>query len=950
MKKIVTISLKVAGGLILLILILLFTVPVIFKKQIKAKVETTINESVNAKVTFTDYKLGFFKNFPNLSFSLYNMYITGADKFEKDTLAGFRSFDLVFNLGSLLGSSGYEVKSIIVNEAVVNAIVLKDGSANWDIMKPSAADTVASKASETASSASEGSMKILLRKFQIRNSAITYSDLSSAMSASLNNVNFSLSGDMTASTTDLKMIFTIGETTFTMDNIKYLNKAIVNSSITMFADMNKMKFSFKDNFFSVNDIRLKFAGSIEMPKDDIITDMTFGTDKTSFKTLLSLVPAVYMTDYKDLKATGDFSLSGSAKGIYSDADSTLPDIAVDLAVTNGLISYPDLPEKISNIELKANLFADGKDLDKTTVSMDKFHMELAGSPFNMTFFLKTPMSDPDFKGTMNGKIDLAALTKAVPMDSIKLSGVITMAMSMAGRLSMIEKEQYDRFSANGNMEIADMNVDMTGYPSVVIKSAVFLITPAFAQLQNSDITVESRSDFSVKGQIRNYIPYIFRNETISAEMSLSSKLTDGSGIMAAMGTDTTATKSPVDTASLSVIAVPKNIDIDFEALIGKFTYDNINADNVKCHIIVKDGILSLRDAGMNILGGAVQLNADYDTRDTLKPVMKADISMKNIAVRDAFTTFVIVQKLVPAAKGIEGKIDARLSYSSLLGKDMMPVISTIDGEGDLHSDKVTLVEAPTFDRIKGLLKLGDSYSNTFKDINISFRIKDGRVYVTPFNTKLGNIKMNIGGDQGLDQTLNYLIKTEIPRADLGTSVNSLLDNLSSQASKFGIVYKPADVIKVNVRVSGTFTKPEVMPDFGGKSSGSQGAVSGGTKETVKQVAGDAIDKSKDKLRSEAEAEGDKLIKEAEVRGQQLRDEAARTAKQIRQEADSSAARMIRGAQSKNILAKAAAQKGADAMKKEADKRSNQIVLEADNQAKKLVEDAKKQKEEMIKKI
>ncbi len=45
-------------------------------------------------------------------------------------------------------------------------------------------------------------------------------------------------------------------------------------------------------------------------------------------------------------------------------------------------------------------------MDKTTVDMPLFHFELAGSPFDMTFGLKTPMSDPDFKGSMKGKIDL----------------------------------------------------------------------------------------------------------------------------------------------------------------------------------------------------------------------------------------------------------------------------------------------------------------------------------------------------------------------------------------------------------------------------------------------------------------------------------------------------------------------------------------------------------------
>jgi hypothetical protein len=753
-----------------------------------------------------------------------------------------------------------------------------------------------------------------------------------------------------------------------------------------------------------------------MPKDDIITDLTFGTEKTSFKTLLSLVPAIYLNDYKDLQATGDFSLSGSAKGIYSDADSTLPDIALALALNNGLISYPALPEKISNIAINANIFADGKDIDKTTVKIDKFHMELAGNPFDITFFLKTPISDPDFNGSMNGKIDLTSLSKAVPIDSLNLSGVIEMAVTMAGKLSMVEKEQYDKFNASGKLGIKNMVVAMAGYPEVEIREATFQFTPSFVELIKSDIIVAGKSDFSLNGQFRNYIPYVFKNTTIKGNLVLNSRMIDASGIMAAMAADTgttststkksskattitpaettsitpakTAATAPTettgttpakttvttpteilattqakpttasgttattveDTTSPSVIAVPQNIDLDLDALIQKFKFDNINAENVKGHIIVKDGVFSLRDAVMNILGGTIQMSADYDTRDTLKPVMKADINMKNIAVKDAFTTFVMVQKLAPAAKGIDGKINIQLVYQSLLGIDMMPVIKTIDGAGKLQSDQITLVEAVAFDKIKGVLKLGDQYSNTFKDINISFQIKEGRVFVSPFDVKLGNIKMNIGGDQGLDQTLNYLIKTEIPRADLGSSVNSLIDNLVLKAATLGISYKPADIIKVNVRVGGTFTKPEVAPVFGGPSDAGAGTIKSGAKETVKQVVDNATDTAKDKLRSEAGAEGDKLIKEAEVRGQQLRDEAAKGAEKLKQEAEKQAQNLIKVAESNGILAKAAAQKSADVMKKEADKRGNQLILEADNQAKKLVEEAKLKKEEMIKKI
>jgi hypothetical protein len=963
MKKTAGIIIKIFLGIILLILVLLFTIPLLFKKQIKVKVEQVINKSVNASVKFDDYKLGFFKDFPNLSFTLSGVSVVGVGKFENDTLAAFQSFDLVFNLSSLFKKTGYEVKSIIIDKAVVNAIIRKEGKANWEVMKDTSATPVETEAAPSG-------MKILLKKVVIMNSSLTYIDESSAIKAYLNNVNFNLKGDMTSSETDLQMIINAGEFTFVMDGMKYLNKTVLDSKIDMLANLDKMRFTFRENYLSINDLKVNFTGTVSMPGDDIDTDIKFSTTQTSFKTLLSLVPAIYMKDYKDLKSSGVFSLSGSAKGIYSDADSTLPDISLAISVSNGLVSYPELPEQIKNINIKSDIFIDGKSMDKSIINIDLFHMELAGSPFDMTLSLKTPISDPDFKGSMIGKLNLSALSKAVPMDSIALSGVIDMSMQMAGRMSMLEKMQYESFKASGTMSVKNMSVAITGYPEIKISQANLEFTPAYAAMTSTIINLGGKSDFALSGRIENYIPYVFKNKTIKGNLTMRSKLTNVSEIMSNMASTPEKAPSPasaIDTASaapagnpsshaetttssLSVIKVPQNVDFDFDANIDEFIYDKIKAQNVKGHVIVRNGIMSIRNAGMNILNGTIAMNADYDTRDTVKPIMKADFDMQNIGVKDAFNTFNTVKKLAPAAKGIDGKISAKMNYTSLLGKDMMPVTSSINGTGNIKSNEITLLESKTYDKMKEVLKLGDKYNNTFKDINISFKISDGRVYVSPFDVKTGNLKMNISGDQGLDQTLNYKVKTELPRSDLGSSVNSLIDNLSAQAEAFGIKFKPSDVLKINVKVTGTFSKPVVSPDFGGSSGQSTGGVKSSAQEAVKQTIDNSVDKAKEKARAEADAEGDKIVKEAEERGQQLRDEAAKTAESIKKEGDAQAQKLIDDSATKGTIAKMAAQKGADGIRKNANKKADQLVQEADVQSKKLVENAKAKKQELINKI
>jgi hypothetical protein len=946
MKKGLKLFTKITAGLLAFILAAMILIPVLFKNQIRHVIVSQLNELVTARVEIGDYSLGFFRNFPNLSFSLSNVSVIGTGLFDGDTLAGFRNFAVVFNLGSIFSDEGYEVKSIIIDRPVVNGIVLSDGTANWDIMKSDDTEDEMPASPETTTETSEGTIRLLLRKFLINDAIILYRDDEMNMSADLRNLNFSLSGDMTESETDLLMAFNIEAIDVIYDGIRYLNKAVAGAEMSLLADLDNMKFTFSENYFTLNDLTLNFAGDVAMPEENIQTNLTFSTSKTGFKSLLSMVPAVYMTGYEGLAADGTFELIGSVNGVYSEADSTYPDAKIKLAVKNGTISYPDLPEKVTAIAMDMNIGFDGTDMDKTVVDMPIFHFELAGNPFDLSMLLKTPMSDPDIKGSAKGKIDFASLAKAIPLDDMTLSGILESSLSLAGRMSMIEEERYQEFHAEGSMILSNFIVEMTDMPEVTINKASFEFNPAFAMLSEANIKVGKNSDFTIDGNLSNYLPYLFSDGTITGNLNLRSSLIDVDEIMAAMPEETEE-----DTTALALINIPGNIDFTFIALINKMVFGSLKPENIKGTLVVRDGMLTVSNTGMDMMGGKIAMNAMYDTRDSLKPLMKADMSITNMLVKSAFETFNSVQKLAPAARGIEGAVNMTLKFESLLGSDMMPLINTVFGEGILTSRELQIVDAPTFNKMREVLKIDDKYSNTFKDLRASFRVKDGRVFLTPFDTKMGNVKMNISGDQGFDQTLNYFIKTEIPRADLGSLAGELTDNLVSQASRLGIAYTPSELIKINLKIGGTALKPEVSPDFGG--AGASSAVSAlkeQVRDEVKETVKEAVTEVADKARAEAEAQAAKIMKEAEEKAQLIRDEAATAAEKLKAEAEVQAQRLIKEAEGKNAILKAAANRSADALRNEANRKADQLVREADVQAQKLIDEAAAKRDEILKKL
>lgn len=930
MKRGLKISGIVAGTVLTVIMFAAIIIPFAFKDKIKSKVEAGLNEKLNAKVTFGDYRLSLFRAFPNASFFLDELSVTGAGEFEGDTLAAVKSLGITINLKSLFGDQGYEIKSVVIDRPLVNAVVNSDGKASWDIMKEAGDATQPESDGEPGVSG----LKMSLRRFTINDGRLRYTDHESGMSAALEDLDFNLSGNMTGSRTGLELDMTAGNTDLVMDKVPWLTDATVGFRADIDAMLDSMKFILRENVLKVNDISLNFSGMAAMPGDDIDLDMVFGAPETSFKSLLSLIPAFYMKGYEDLNASGTVALGGSIKGVYSSADTILPDVALNLQVNNGIISYPALPEKITDINIAGTVQTDGRDMDKSVAEVSSFHFVLAGNPFDLSLSMATPLSDPAVNARANGKIDLAKLQQAIPLDSISLNGLIDVTLEMAGRLSMIENKEFEKFRAAGNLKISDMEVAMADMPDMKISNAAFAFTPAFAELTEMKATMGQGSDFSLSGRLENYIPYLFSDGTVRGNLSMRSEKIDLNEIMDYVPADTVET----DTVPMEMIRIPSNIDFALDARVGSLNYGLLRAREVAGNILLRDGVVTVSETGMKALGGSLLVNAAYDSRDTLRPMLDAGMLVSAVNIRETFDAFNTVRQLMPAAAGLGGNVSARIDFSSILGKGMMPLLSTLSGTGEVQSESVQIIESGIFDRMKGLLKIDPAYTNMIRDLKATFIINDGRLYVKPFDTRLGNIRLNISGDQGLDRTINYLVRTEIPRAELGEAAGALMSTFAAQASALGFAAAPPEVIRVNLNVGGTVKNPTVLPSFAG---GTASSVAASVADTVKQ---EVVEKVNEAARQQA----DRILKEAEEKAQMLRDEAAKSAEVIRSEADLRGKKLVKDAGAQGALAVVAAKRAAEALNREAEKRATQLVTEANARADNMLAEAKTKADELLK--
>ncbi len=951
MKKAIKIFLRITGILVLVLLLAAIIVPSLFKEQIKDKVVAVANEKVNAELAIGDFGITLFRNFPNLTFRLKQVSITGVDSFEGDTLAALGSFNLVFDISSVLSKSGYRIKAIEINRPVANAIILKDGSTNYDIMPEKDTEVVEAvdekeEDMEQATGSTEKDIAFNLNKFEIRNGMISYTDDQSGMKASINGLNLALSGNMAEKKTGLTLKTDINALDFEMDGIKMVKRAELHAGINVNADLENNIFVLDENSIAINDLQLIFSGSVEMQEEDIIADLKLATGNTEFKSVLSMIPAVYMQDFEGLKAGGSFGIEGAINGRYSASDSLLPDVSLSLNINDGSISYPDLPGSIDDINVITNIAVNGRDLDRTVADIKKFHFELENNPFDMKLRLETPVSDPEVKASFNGTIDFAALSNALPVDMEQLEGIMSIALNIGAKMSMIENKDFENVTAQGSLSLNDVNIMMEGLPPLTIEKGGFGFTPQYASLDELIIGVAGNK-IQFSGRLENYLPFVLKGETISGKLDLYSEYLNLDTIFSYMPADTSEIQQEdKDTVALAVIKLPENIDFEFGALIDRFIFSPLEAEKVKGNIYLKNGVLRIEDTGLKSLGGEVVANAEYDSCDSI-PFLSAGLSASGIGIRESFNTFNTVRKLAPVAEGIDGDISVIFDFSAQLGEGMMPVTESINGTGRMTSDEIQLVSSPVYEKMASILQIGDEYTNTFKDINVSFEIRDGRVYIKPFNTKLGDMKLIISGDHGLDQTINYLAKVEVPSAKLPGSMKAVLSGLAAKAVLLGIKYEQPETIRMNVKIGGTVKDPQIAPSL------AQGEGAANVKETVKEAVGEVVEQKveevKEQVSEEARKQADKILAEAQKKADLVKSEAAEVAGKIRNEAGINAQKLIDEAADKGVIAKMAASKAAETLKKEADKKATQLEEKAGEEADKIIEEARAKATELIEK-
>ena len=354
---------------------------------------------------------------------------------------------------------------------------------------------------------------------------------------------------------------------------------------------------------------------------------------------------------------------------------------------------------------------------------------------------------------------------------------------------------------------------------------------------------------------------------------------------------------------------------------------------------LKNGVASLNNLNLRMLGGKAFVNGVYDDSNVKRPKADLQLDLSEIDIQTTAKTFNTVEKLAPIATSCHGNMTAKLNFKTELDNYLNPDLKTVNGDGRLVTSSVGIKDSKVFNLIGTAAKNESLKNPTIKNVNLGFRIKDGNVEIDSTAINLAGQDADFSGKIGLDQSLDM----KVGMALSGTVANSLLSN--------AIGSDKAGLVKVIANIGGTVEDPKLK----GFSTSATDALKDVVEEKIQEVKDKVSDEAK-KLIADAKAQGDKLIAEAKKQKESLVAAAKNTADQAKKMAQETRDKAVETAKTEaqklvdkasNPVAKAAAKKAADKAIQDATQKADKALSEANAKADSAVTEAEKQGDKLV---
>lgn len=492
---------KIIGITIASILLLLFLIPLIFPGNIASEVKKIANQRLDSKIEFSKSKLSFFTHFPALTVSLENLSLTGSTPFKNDTLIKAENVAFGINLKRLFFDQEVKINKLYVSKAFINIMVNQKGEANYNIY-------VASKDSKKENAPEEGTA-IRLEQINLEDCHVKYRDRSAKILIDAKGFNYTGKGNLSEDIFDLNTDANIDNVDFYYNRTAYLRKKRLHADLITRINTNALSFILQKNELQINKLPLKFTGLFTILRDGYKINLKAASENTTVKDLLSVMPPEYLDWMDKTDISGKSDLLFTLKGDYNVSKNVKPDLAFNLKINDGAITYQDAPAPLTDFQMNLSAVMPSLDQQQLLVNLKTFKFKVGEKDYFNAYLHSKGLSEMTIDTSIKGALDLATLDAALGLNTVELKGILKTDIRAKGKYDTF-KELFPKTKGGISLEHGWLKTDsypnpitnITFIANVINKTGTFkdlnvAITPASFIFEKNPIYVNATlSDFS----------------------------------------------------------------------------------------------------------------------------------------------------------------------------------------------------------------------------------------------------------------------------------------------------------------------------------------------------------------------------------------------------------------------------------------------------------------------
>lgn len=428
MKKIALKILKIFGGTIAVILLLMFVLPILFPGKIEQEIKKFANDKLNGELSFKEANLSFFNHFPSLTLSLEEFNLNGSAPFQKETLLSADEIAFGINLKDLIFGGQVTIDKIFLSDADIHVKVNEKGEANYNVY--------VSDSKETSTDTTSTSVR--LDKISIKNTHLVYDDKSTKILIDAKGFNYLGKGDLENAVFDLKTEARIDDFNFTFDNEQYLKNKKVNAELITKINTNSLAFIFEENNLKVNKLPIDFVGKLDFLKNGYSLDFKVKSQNSLLNDFFTALPPKYVTWLEKTKVKGSTDLMLTLKGNYIASANEKPDLAFNMKIRDGEINHNESKIPATNIFLNFDTKLPALDTERLQVNIDSIFFNL-NKDYVKAIIKSQGLSKPTIDARINTAVNLANLDRAFGLGNMDLKGQLNVDVNSKGVYDKVNK-------------------------------------------------------------------------------------------------------------------------------------------------------------------------------------------------------------------------------------------------------------------------------------------------------------------------------------------------------------------------------------------------------------------------------------------------------------------------------------------------------------------------------